>query len=336
MGRKNNARGLIEVLEQRRLMTADLAGSLSLAVAAYSAGSNVSAQFKLVNNGSTTVTTNFSINFRLSVNNVYGDGDEFGSVNVPVSNDIPPGGISIGVGVQIPIPADLPAGSYHIVGKVDSANNVSETNENNNTFGSTGAGTIEVLDSTGRLVVEATDNSEVITISKNPTYAVQVGDDTKRTYGVNVQGVVVDAAAGSDVVFIQNNAGNCSVFGGDGDDKIVDTGGSNTLAGGAGKDSLYGGDGNDRLNGNGGNDRLNGEGGSDRMYGYDGNDVMDGGSSRDRFYGGAGVDICYGQSGDDLFYVSGDGSNDSCFGATGNDGADADPGDVLGSVEVTL
>ncbi len=321
--------GMLEFLERRRLWSADLQGSLSLLVAAYAPGDDVSATLKIVNNGDATVTTNFSVNLRLSVNNIYGDGDDFGSVTIPVSTDIPSGGVSTGVPVQVPVPADTGAGQYFIVGKVDSASQVAETDENNNTFGSSGAGTIDVLDAQDRLVAEGTDNAETITIGDaNLHYSVKIGDDgATRTYGSNVKGVILDAGGGNDVIFVQNNAPNVSVFGGDGDDKIVDTGGANTLAGGAGKDTIFGGS---------GNDRLFGEAGADRLYGYDGNDIMDGGSTRDRFYGGAGVDICYGQGGDDLFYVSGDGANDTCFGASGTDGAQHDPGDVLSSVEVTL
>src|SRR5438034_7190573 len=100
-GARIGSGSMVERLEGRRLLAVDLQGSLSVSVAAYSAGSNVSATFKLINNGSSTVTTNFSVNFRLSRNNVYGDSDDLGSTTVPVSNDIPPGGVSVGVAVNV-------------------------------------------------------------------------------------------------------------------------------------------------------------------------------------------------------------------------------------------
>jgi hypothetical protein len=67
---------------------------------------------------------------------------------------------------------------------------------------------------------------------------------------------------------MQNNAPNCLISAGDGDDKIGDGGAANTLSAGRQGFDLRR-DGTDRLNGNGGNDRLFGEGGSDRLYGYD-------------------------------------------------------------------
>ena len=333
-------RSMLEGLEQRRLLSADLQGALTVSVGAFLPGSNASGAFKILNNGTSTVTTNFDVNFRLSKNTVYGDSDDLGSVTVPVTTDIPPGGISVQVAAVFPIP-NVPAGAYVVVGKVDSGNTVAETNENNNTFASTGAGTIDILDSAGRLLVNGTDAGETIIIGRNTIYSTgyytaQVGSAAARSYGANVTGVLCDAKGGDDVVVINNNAPNVSVFGGDGNDRVVDTGGANTLSGGAGKDTLYGGDGNDRLNGNGGNDRCFGEGGLDRLYGYDGNDILFGGSSRDRIYGGAGADSCYGDSGDDLIYVKNDGSIDSVFGGSGTDGAQSDASDVLTSIEVTL
>lgn len=77
-----------------------------------------------------------------------------------------------------------------------------------------------------------------------------------------------------------------------------------------GNDSLRGGEGNDRLYGGGGNDTLRGGEGYDRMYGGAGDDVLqDGGTGLDEFYGGAG---------NDLFLVSGSG-NDTFAGGEGDD-----------------
>ena len=157
---------MLEFLERRRLLSTDLQGSLSVAVAAYAPGDNVAATLKVINNGDTTVTTNFSLNLRLSPNTVYGDGDDIdvGSVTIPVTDDILPGGVSVGVSIQVPIPADLIAGAYHIVGNVDSTSAVSESNETNNTFVSSGAGTIDVLDPLGQLLVNGTELNEIVSV----------------------------------------------------------------------------------------------------------------------------------------------------------------------------
>ena len=66
----------IEALEQRRLLSADLQGALTVSVGAFLPGSNASGAFKILNNGTSTVTTDFDVNFRLSKNTVYGDSDE--------------------------------------------------------------------------------------------------------------------------------------------------------------------------------------------------------------------------------------------------------------------
>lgn len=76
-----------------------------------------------------------------------------------------------------------------------------------------------------------------------------------------------------------------------------------------GDNSLRGGDGNDRLYGGGGNDTLEGGGHNDEMYGGAGNDVLIDTSGYDRFFGGAG---------DDLFIIGGT-EYDTFEGGTGND-----------------
>lgn len=71
------------------------------------------------------------------------------------------------------------------------------------------------------------------------------------------------------------------IDGGDGND-VVD--------GSPGSDCLFGGAGNDVLHGNGGNDRLEGGAGDDTLDGGDGNDSLEGGSGSDVLIGGPGTD----------------------------------------------
>jgi Ca2+-binding RTX toxin-like protein len=69
------------------------------------------------------------------------------------------------------------------------------------------------------------------------------------------------------------------------------------LRGGAGDDTLSGGNGADKLIGGAGNDRLVGRGGDDSLYGGPGEDVLVGSSGDDILYGGPGNDVLHGGSG---------------------------------------
>jgi Ca2+-binding RTX toxin-like protein len=321
----------LDILESRRLLAADLSASVGFTATGATAGSTITASFQLQNSGDAIATQNFTINFKLSTDTVYGNSDDLGSVSVPVTTDIPPGTPIPSVNFQFALPSNLPAGEYYVVGKVDSGSAVPENNENNNTFSSTNL--LGVISSSGLLVASGTSAGESVIIAKSgANVSIKIGAAAAKVYS-NVTSVLFSARGGNDSITISNGLSIVTVDGGDGDDYIVDGDGNNTLYGGAGKDKMYGGDGNDVLRGNGGNDKLFGEAGLDRLYGYDGNDLLDGGSSKDRFFGGNGVDSAYGQSGNDLFYMKGDGSNDQIFGGSGTDGAQADAGDSKSSVE---
>ena len=75
-------------------------------------------------------------------------------------------------------------------------------------------------------------------------------------------------------------------------EKIIGTGGANTIHAGDGHDVVYGGD---------GNDSIYGDNGSDALYGDAGNDTLDGGSGNDILIGGLGDDILIGGDGHDIF-----------------------------------
>lgn len=324
--------GLIESLEPRRMLTADLAASMSVTVKGYNPGDIIDGSFTLKNLGTSTIKTGFTVDFRLSNNTTYGDSDDQGDVQVPVSLHIPPGTYPVAVQVQIPVPINIKPGSYYIVGKVDSGNTVKETNENNNVFSTANLGAI-TINSGGPTMVEGTSAADTIIVSSsNGKIAVKINGKST-TYNGSVS---IDGGAGNDSITIGDGVSGISVNGGDGDDYIVDGDGSNTLSGGAGKDKIYGGEGNDRLNGNGGNDKLFGEGGADRLYGGDGNDYLDGGSSNDRLEGDAGDDTMYGQSGDDKFYAKDNTGHDQLFGGSGTDSAQTDGLDTKSSIEEVL
>ncbi|MDF1840569.1 MAG: PKD domain-containing protein [Rubripirellula sp.] len=130
--------------------------------------------------------------------------------------------------------------------------------------------------------------------------------------------------------FLVSSDASNQLFGGGGDDRIVTSGGFDTVLGGEGSDSIFGGPGgNDSIDGGTGDDLITSGGGdNDSVVGGDGNDtITSGGGVGDSLFGGSGNDSIVsgglgresidGGSGDDSL-VGGDG-NDSLFGGPGND-----------------
>ncbi|MFO1070532.1 MAG: hypothetical protein U1E14_18600 [Geminicoccaceae bacterium] len=141
--------------------------------------------------------------------------------------------------------------------------------------------------------------------------------------------------AGDDTMW--GGPGTDRLYGLDGDDLLVGRGGNDTLGGGKGDDWLFGRDGNDRLTGGNGDDTVFGEdgqdwliglNGADRLYGGKGIDLIVGGNGNDRMWGGLGVDSLLGADGRDSLF-GGDGADglvggrrsDTLYGGAGRDGA---------------
>lgn len=112
---------------------------------------------------------------------------------------------------------------------------------------------------------------------------------------------LVKAGAGDDVVDAMENdySPPATIFGGEGNDRLLGGVAGAVMNGGPGEDTLYGGGGNDTLDGS------------------DGNDVLKGGRGNDGLTGGAGNDRLFGGSGDDVLHVEreeeydpGDGDDD--------------------------
>ncbi len=141
-----------------------------------------------------------------------------------------------------------------------------------------------------------------------------------------------DAAAAAAAAYIKGTAGNDTMTGNDGINKIEGFAGNDTIDGKGGDDLIYGGDGNDFIYGSAGNNVLYGDAGNDRVEGGDGNDAINGGSGNDTLYGYAGNDTIRGDAGNDI--INGGTGDDVLFGADGNDiihgdaGHDAIYGDV--------
>lgn len=325
-----------ETLESRRLLASDLTASLNVTPGAVQPGNTVDFEFTVRNTGTTTVTATFNIEFRLTKNQVFGDADDVGSVTVPVTTDVPGFNIPFTVDGSVPVPGVVGAGQYFVGVFIDSTNTVGESDENNNiSFSNLAA--IDVLTGAGVLIVPGSSAAETIRLDLAGTMlSAKVGSAAARTYSTGlVRGVIVQAGAGNDSVFVGNGITNVVVYGDSGDDYLVDGDQANTLNGGGGRDKMYGGPGNDRLTGGGSGDKIFGEGGADRLYGQDGNDYLDGGSHNDRIDGGLGIDSFFAQGGNDTIFAR-DTNIESIFGASGIDAAQLDAGDIPSSIETLL
>ena len=120
------------------------------------------------------------------------------------------------------------------------------------------------------------------------------------------------------------------VYGGPGDDVILDyTDAGVTIHGLDGDDRLFGGSGNDLIHGGGGVDTIFGMDGDDRLHGGDGADRLRGGRGDDHLYGGSGRDVMIGDAGLDVFGIEGTASaiSGADYVWDFRDGDRLDPGD---------
>ena len=210
----------------------------------------------------------------------------------------------------------------------------------------------------GVLTVTGTSASDTIEIEeKTDGVSVRVNGWEGLFSSSQIDSILVESAAGDDVVRIDGlklpstihggpgsdrltgGHGVDRIDGGDGDDWINGRGGADRLDGGAGRDRLLGGSGHDRLlggsesdslTGNAGNDLLEGEAGRDRLNGQSGHDRLIGGPGDDRLLGGSGRDLLDGGPGRD--HLKGHGGIDRLWGGPGRDRLDGGPGrDDLGN-----
>jgi Ca2+-binding RTX toxin-like protein len=174
------------------------------------------------------------------------------------------------------------------------------------------------------------------------------GDDTFTCSDDLLTDNVSDSGGGTETIDCSGLGHAISYAAGSGIDRIIGTGGNDTLAGapvldgGPGNDTLNavsggtanGGDGDDvlqagsggsTLNGDGGNDTLRGEAGADALHGGSGNDTIVGGAGDDQVDGGSGSDFLSGGPGTEAidFSASSAGVNVSLDGIA-NDGPDND------------
>ncbi|WP_319826022.1 calcium-binding protein [Thalassovita sp.] len=103
------------------------------------------------------------------------------------------------------------------------------------------------------------------------------------------QSGVQSGGAGDDT--LTGGDGKDKIRVGAGDDEIDGADGNDRLLGQKGNDTLSGGNGNDRLKGHSGDDSLDGGDGNDRLKGNGGDDTLDGGNGSDHYHGGQGADV---------------------------------------------
>ncbi len=128
--------------------------------------------------------------------------------------------------------------------------------------------------------------------------ALNDGDDS---YTATNAGVVlgwINGEAGNDTLtggdnadFIDGGADNDRLFGRSGDDDLRGGLGSDFMSGGMGDDQVIGDDGSDKMFGGDGDDTLNGGRDQDTIRGGDGDDEIKGGRLADVLNGGAGADV---------------------------------------------
>ncbi len=133
------------------------------------------------------------------------------------------------------------------------------------------------------------------------------GDDVMRGDDGNdrlVGGDGNDQLFGGDGVDrLLGNTHTDQLFGEDGADRLVGGSGNDLLEGGNGNDELFGKNGRDNLFGGAGDDFLKGNAAKDFLHGGDGNDVLQGGAGADILFGGLGNDSVTGNGGRDNFRV---------------------------------
>ncbi len=127
--------------------------------------------------------------------------------------------------------------------------------------------------------------------------------------------------------YLEVNAANDELRGGDGADYLYGDNNANTLRGEDGADYLSGGKGDDTLYGNKDNDILDGGKGDDTLYGGKNDDLLYGGDGKDTLYGGDGKDALYGGAGKD--YLDGGAGADTLKGGAGDDLLMFDAQDLL-------
>ncbi len=219
------------------------------------------------------------------------------------------------------------------------------------------AGDLTIENSTSNKTVQSFYGNDTVTnYASGVSISSGAGNDSVSNWDWNNKYVTIQSGSGNDTISnvgsystlnagsgndsIHNWSDNVKIYGGSGNDKIINDnyygkGDNVTIDGGAGNDyidnygnnvSIVGGTGNDTIwsyglkatiNGGNGNDYLVGDEGANKIIGGSGNDKMWGEDGNDSLKGDAGNDWLIGGDGNDTLNAGK--GNDSLWGGDGND-----------------
>ena len=108
-------------------------------------GATLSVTDTTQNQGLLATGVTMKVGYHLSVNTTYGDGDDVAITTTRSVSSLAAGASSTAT-TSLTIPATTPPGTYHVCAMSDSALQVTESNESNNTLCSTGTVTVPPVD----------------------------------------------------------------------------------------------------------------------------------------------------------------------------------------------
>lgn len=320
-----SSRALVQSLEQRRMMAADLAiVSINATPEVIPPGGDYSFSVTVANLGDTAVPSGWRMLPRLTQDATPGGSDDRSLGLRTVNQAINPGEtktftVSTTTGVS------GPRGQFRISVQLDPYANVTDANRGNNSLLTDGP-LVHIVETFNSDTVVGTSGNDVITLREVDGYVlVNVnGTTTARQTGLIDESLFIDAGAGSDKVLADDSVTTrLAVTGG---------GGNDTIIGGRANDELSGANGHDRVFGGRGHDMLIGGAGADRLYGEDGNDILSGGGGNDWLYGNAGSNWLMGGAGNDKLFAT-NSDRDTVSGNAGSDYAETDTTDVVAGIE---
>ncbi len=309
----------MELLEDRRLLAADLIATIDLAPT-FSNGAAIRPTVTVFNASDDAVRAIWTMRFVLSPDRIIGNGNDL-TIGSETRSFVPADG-TLTTRPALLLPFAPANGSYYVGVVLDSTNAVPESVETNNVaFTATPA--FSSFNGSGVLPITGTDGVDHIVVREQGT-TIQVDIDGVRAQnvvGTSTTGLRIASGGGNDVIELYTSR-NATVDAGDGNDHVVSGSGDDVIDGGAGFDRLFGRDGDDHLIGGGSADRLYGDAGNDTLSGHGGHDILQGGAGNDWLIGGPG---------NDYFYAN-DRRADTVIGNAGDDLAEADQFDELVNV----